>query len=160
MYSAFALIYLVPATCFLLGIWMCLRILVEFGVGVLGRRFCFVALATLLLAPSVAGAIIVTTWVPNGLLLLAGALPMHHQPRLVVFAFLSFSMTTLVSIAVAWVCIRQREQGIPSNVRRLTRIGIPLAAIGLLLGFDYAMFPDREIPEHIDWSLVESEFGG
>ena len=157
MYSTYALIYLVPATCFLLGIWMCLRVLAEFRVSVWGRRIAFTVLATLLLAPAVAGSIIVVVWVPNGLLLLGGDPPMLHQRRLVQFALHSFGATAVIATAISWVCIRRGAA--PPEKGRPWRIGIPAAVIALLLGIYYASTPSKEIPDHIDWALLETEFG-
>ncbi|MCC5887090.1 MAG: hypothetical protein JJT88_11715 [Gammaproteobacteria bacterium] len=38
-------------------------------------------------------------------------------------------------------------------------MGAYVLGIGVLLGFYYARLPDRDIPEYVDWALIESEFG-
>lgn len=155
---AYVAIYLVPALLFLFGIWMILRLLGELGVGKAGRRICFVVLATLLLSPSIAGGVMAVFWVPNGLFLLAGQPPLLHLPRLQTFATTSFAVTAVVSAAVAWVCIRQNRPILRSR-RRLARMGAYVLGVSLLLGLYYAGFTDHDIPEHVDWALIESEFG-
>lgn len=158
MLIAYASVYLLPALVFLLGIWMGIRLLAELGAGTTTRRGVFVLLATLLLTPTVSGSIVAIAWIPNGLLLLSGAAPMLHQPKLVTFSVVSFSTTAAVSAIVAWLTIRsesptQNESGRPMHLSGL------LAGIGLLLLIYYTWLPNRSIPQHVDWALMETEFG-
>ncbi|MEM6999898.1 MAG: hypothetical protein AAF529_03865 [Pseudomonadota bacterium] len=158
MLIAYASIYLLPALVLLLGIWMGIRLLAELGAGTATRRGVFVLLATLLLTPTVSGSIVAIAWIPNGLLLLSGAAPMLHQPKLVTFNIVSFSTTAAVSAIVAWLTIRSISptQNDPGRPVRLCGL---LAGIGLLLLAYYAWLPNRNIPQHVDWALMETEFG-
>ncbi len=158
MLATYAMIYLVPGVLFLLGIWLIISVLAEFGVGTAGRRTAFVVLATLLLSPSVAGSVITVVLVPNGLFLLAGDLPMLHQARLVTFAATSFAGTAVISAALAWLCIRRPREALPAEPR-WARVGASLAVVGLMSGTYYIWLPNREIPDHVNWALLETAYG-
>jgi len=102
-----------------------------------------------------------TAIVPNGLLALSGALPMHHQPRLVNIATISFLTTAIVAGLVAYFFVNDKKHWpIPSSKLSLAaRAALPVGVIAALLAFYYGQIPDRKIPPHIDWALIESAYG-
>lgn len=152
--------YLLPAAVLSVGIWLVLFTVRELGVSPGWRRAIFVVAVAVLLAPAVVPAgTIMTAWVPNGLLVLQGAAPMLHHPRLVQFAAVSFPSTAVFAFALSWVVVRDRKSDHVPLGRRPLRIGAPVAAIVAMLTLYYSWIPDRRVESHIDWALIESAYG-
>lgn len=156
----FVSFYLLPAVILSVGIWLALSTVRELGASLGWRRAIFVVAVTVLLAPAVVPAgTIMTAWVPNGLLVLQGAAPMLHHPRLVQFAAVSFPSTAVLAFALSWIVVRhQKSDHVPLG-RRPLRIGAPVAAIVVMLALYYSLIPDRRVESHIDWALIESAYG-
>ena len=159
MQSLFLGIYLVPAVVIGLCIWLGLAALRNFGFGVRGRRIGFVALATTLLAPSIAPAGISIAYVPNGVLVALGGLPMLHQQQLVRFAVLSFLITAIISFGLSYFLIRESDIQEEADSRRVIAGVAQVTAVFAVFILFRATLPDREIPGSIDWTLIESVYG-
>ena len=162
MSGLFALLYIVPAAGFAIGLWMIMLMLRQLDVSLGWRRTSFTIVATLFFAPAIIPAgTIMTAVVPHGVLVIFGTLPMLHQPRLVNFAILSFTATLVVSAIASRLIIRPTPGGneIGSTVSQLARLLIPAGVICLLIAGLISLIPDRDIPPHIDRALVESHYG-
>jgi len=152
--------YLVPAAVICLCIWLIMAALKNFGLGVWGRRLSFVALATAGLAPSaVPGGVIVVVYMPNGVLLAFGSLPMLHNEKLVHFALLSFLATAVVSFLLSLVLVRATKGGKRPDTKAHATGAVQLALLVAAFFVFKAFVPDREVAESIDWTLIESVYG-
>jgi hypothetical protein len=160
LFLGYLAIYGFPALGILLAIVLVLRVLKSLQFGIMGRRVAFWALSALLLSPSISGAIVNIFWVPSGLLLVTGTLPKRHQRRIGVFAVVSFSATAAASAIIACIFIRRSEKSSSAPIFWVTGVGLPMFTVVFLLAVFIYATSSRKIPSHIDWTLIESEFGG
>ncbi len=151
--------YLLPAVVICLCIWPVMAALKNFGLGVWGRRFSFVALVTAGLAPSAAPGGIVVVYIPNGVLLALGSPPMLHQEKLVYFALLSFLATAVVSFLLSYLLVRPSKTVGRPNSRAYAAGAVQLVVVAAAFLVFRAVIPDREVAPSINWAFIESVYG-
>ena len=151
--------YIAPAAVFAFAISGCMLLLLDYGVGLRGRRICWVAMVTLLLSPMVVpGGVIFSAFVPNGAILLGASLAYYLEFPL--FGLVSFSVTSaFASIAARRCVVRLRSDAVPS-MRRRRLVVIPIGIVAMVSClYLLAYAPPEEIPAHIDKALIETQYG-
>ena len=158
--GSMSLFYILPALAFLIVIILLQLLLREFSISRKTRRVIFSLSFAFLLSPSIIPAgVIFTAYIPSGLLIMTGGVPLAHTEKLVGFAFISFMSTWIFGYLISIFTIKDISVKTGSLKRKTSLILSLLVTITTIVFFTYQLTPNRNVDSRINWVILETRYG-